>query len=754
MAKKKIAILGAGMAGLSAAYQLTKTPELRALHEVTVYQMGWRLGGKAASGRDSLGRNLEHGLHVWFGCYENVFQMIQEIYAIRTPPPNCPLQHWTDVARPQVYTPIGVETNGTWAYFPLTWPTNDGTPGDGKLNMTPAEALQTLWNLFLIAIRNLGAALTTLDGDRPAAAAPSSAPPPAAAQAPTPLAAAFAAATSAVSRLAGSEIARAKALIDSSHAVTLPFDHLVEAASLWNKSLIGTAASRDAAQVEQLLGLLAQSRAAFEVVADSVPPAFAATDSAFGLKLRMFRELFDIFQAGVRGYYADLIGPDEPYESLDNWDFRAWLIHHGANPDIVATSTVVRIVYDTLFQYADGDGARPSYAAGTALGVIVRLIGTYKGAMMWDIQAGMGEAAVAPLYEVLLANDVKFQFFCRVTQLELSADKKSINRIRLARQAATLAGAYRPTYPVCNLTCWPSEPFWDQLKDGPAMQAAGVNFESHWCNWPTVEEVLAVGTHFDTVVLAISMGAYKPLNAEPGMCDDLIAQGGAFANFVNKIGIVPTQGLQLWCDQTTEELGWTTGKAATVSGPEYLNIWADMTQVLAVEPWTGYPKPKSLHYLCGTYKTTIYMQPSTNIGVPAAAQADLRTQALGWLNTSSVALWPIADNGTNFNFNVLTDVNGGTGVARFDAQFLRANVDPTECCVLSAAGTTQYRLHPDQSGFTNLILAGEATRHGFNTTAIEGAVMSGMAASRAICGQPATIVGYDFLQRKPSDISP
>ena len=52
------------MAGLSAAYQLTRTPELQAQHEVTVYQMGWRVGGKAASGRDAWDRNLRHGLHV------------------------------------------------------------------------------------------------------------------------------------------------------------------------------------------------------------------------------------------------------------------------------------------------------------------------------------------------------------------------------------------------------------------------------------------------------------------------------------------------------------------------------------------------------------------------------------------------------------------------------------------------------------------------------------------------------------------
>jgi hypothetical protein len=65
--------------------------------------------------------------------------------------------------------------------------------------------------------------------------------------------------------------------------------------------------------------------------------------------------------------------------------------------------------------------------------------------------------------------------------------------------------------------------------------------------------------------------------------------------------------------------------------------------------------------------------------------------------------------------------------------------------VASFAGTTRYRLHPRDHGFVNVVLAGEASRHGFNTTTIEGAVMSGMAAARAISGQPPEIVGYDFL---------
>src|SRR5215469_10195850 len=131
VAKRKIAILGGGMAGLSTAYQLSKTPELRAQYDVTIYQLGWRVGGKAASGRDAQGRNLEHGLHVWFGCYENMFQMLREVYATRSPAPDDPFKDWTDAVKPQTYTPIGVETPAGWTTVPLEWPSGDGTPGDG-----------------------------------------------------------------------------------------------------------------------------------------------------------------------------------------------------------------------------------------------------------------------------------------------------------------------------------------------------------------------------------------------------------------------------------------------------------------------------------------------------------------------------------------------------------------------------------------------------------------------------------------------
>ena len=72
----KIVIVGGGPAGLAAAFELTK-PSRRPGKDVTVYQMGWRLGGKCASGRDEQGQiQYEHGLHLWFGYYENAFRFV------------------------------------------------------------------------------------------------------------------------------------------------------------------------------------------------------------------------------------------------------------------------------------------------------------------------------------------------------------------------------------------------------------------------------------------------------------------------------------------------------------------------------------------------------------------------------------------------------------------------------------------------------------------------------------------------------
>jgi uncharacterized protein with NAD-binding domain and iron-sulfur cluster len=695
MTQRKIAILGGGMAGLTAAYQLTKTAELREQNSVTVYQLGWRLGGKAASGRDTGWseieqehplRSLEHGLHVWFGCYENTFQLIQELYAARTPPPGGKIRTWQDAVKPQDYTPVGVlNPDGAWSFWPLRWPRNSGVPGDGALLPTWGEIIETAlgWLEEYFGGQDLRA---TVDTPHP-----------------------------------GSLISSARQFLRAfgSHVVGL-----------------------SEADFRVLLDLVGRARDAH---ARTVPAGAGAS-----VNDRMILEILEVFRATLDGIWNDLIWPNRSLECIDEMDFRDWLKLHGADPQVVDNSTIIRVLYDTLFQYQDGDVAQPSYAAGTGLGVIMRLVGTYKGSMMYDIQAGMGEVIVAPLYEHLLQAGVRFRFFRKVTSIE--AEGTLVQIIRLDRQADVIDGKdYTPTATMDGLTYWPAEPFWEQLVDGDSLRRDGVNFESYWCPRKVDQETLTRGADFDTVILAISLGAYKPLNdVDKSMCAGLMRVSQRFDDFVRNVGVVPTQSVQLWCNRATKDLGWSTGKAATVSGPEYLNIWADMTQVIAFECWPA-PPPLSLHYLTGTYKTTLFREPSRNAGVPAQAKAEIRAQAIDWLNTRSAAMWPGADAEGIFDWNVLAAPADVVGDKRFDAQFWRANIDPTECCTLSAAGTTKYRLHPQESGFDNLVLAGEGTRHGFNTTAIEGAVMSGAAASRAICGQPTRIVGYDFLQRRPSD---
>ena len=72
---------------MAAAFELTR-PEHEGRFEVTIYQQGWRLGGKGASGRGASGRIEEHGLHLWMGWYENAFRLMRECYTERTEDPD------------------------------------------------------------------------------------------------------------------------------------------------------------------------------------------------------------------------------------------------------------------------------------------------------------------------------------------------------------------------------------------------------------------------------------------------------------------------------------------------------------------------------------------------------------------------------------------------------------------------------------------------------------------------------------------
>lgn len=68
-------------------------------------------------------------------------------------------------------------------------------------------------------------------------------------------------------------------------------------------------------------------------------------------------------------------------------------------------------------------------------------------------------------------------------------------------------------------------------------------------------------------------------------------------------------------------------------------------------------------------------------------------------------------------------------------QHVSVNVDPSDRYVQSVPGSDKYRLRPDESGYDNLVLAGDWTDCGMNAGCIEAAVMSGLEAANAVLGR-------------------
>ncbi|TVU41364.1 hypothetical protein EJB05_14872 [Eragrostis curvula] len=74
--KLKVAIIGAGLAGMSTAVEL-----LDQGHEVDLYESRPFIGGKVGSFVDKKGNHIEMGLHVFFGCYSNLFRLMTKVGA-------------------------------------------------------------------------------------------------------------------------------------------------------------------------------------------------------------------------------------------------------------------------------------------------------------------------------------------------------------------------------------------------------------------------------------------------------------------------------------------------------------------------------------------------------------------------------------------------------------------------------------------------------------------------------------------------
>ena len=139
----------------------------------------------------------------------------------------------------------------------------------------------------------------------------------------------------------------------------------------------------------------------------------------------------------------------------------------------------------------------------------------------------------------------------------------------------------------------------------------------------------------------------------------------------------------------------------------------------------------------------------------------MKANAIEFLRRWARHLWPASvDPATGeFRWELLAGGGAVCDAARFDSQFWRANVDPSDHYVLSLPGTGRHRIKPGETGFDNLVIAGDWTDCGLNAGCVEAAVISGRLAAHALTGAPrlAEIVGQKtscvVLARTSSEVA-
>jgi uncharacterized protein with NAD-binding domain and iron-sulfur cluster len=658
------------MAGLAAAWRLSQPGWQHRFDSITVYQRGWRLGGKGASSRGPNGRIEEHGLHVWLGSYENAFALLRECYDEldrATTDPAAPIRDWTEALVPADNLGLADRWGSDWLVWPGRFSRNDETPGDPD---------------------STGRELTVVGFVRRAM----------------------------------------QLLVDFS-------DSLREASA--SGLLLSPSSEEPSMQRVQrgayaALTTLANPRlpadddgAVFEPALDAIA---GALDQELPPEHRRSWLLMSLVTATVRGILADgLLTDPRGFRAITDEDFGEWILRHGAHRDVL-DFPLVRGMYDMVFGYRDGDPDRPAFDAGLAVFLTGVLLFGYKGAFFWKMTAGMGDVVIAPLYQALRRRGVRFEFFHRVDSLHLDADRLTVDAITVGRQVRLNDGIdhYEPLTTVRGLPVFPDKPLADQIQGGGG-EIPGL--ESHFGDRDDVgTRVLRRGVDFDHVVLAVSLGMIPIIGSE------LIEDRPEWRDMTSHVQTVATQAFQVWLRPDDHSLGWNWPGVTTSAYVAPFDTWASMPQTLSAEDWPDDDRPGTVAYFCGALEAE---WPTTLDRGDYVSDCARRVHAAAAEHLDNhVGLYlPNAATEHGFAWHLLCGVDGERGAEALATQHVSVNIDPSDRYVQSVPGSDRFRLRPDESGYDNLVLAGDWTDSGMNAGCIEAAVMSGLQAANALLGR-------------------
>ncbi len=664
------------------------------------------------------------------GSYENAFRLIRECYSeLKRDRRKCRIADWRDAFSPAPFIGLAERSpNGAYWNFLSYFPPGAGLPGDPLSENDPFTISSYLARTASILRTLLLAVQANRSGRSSAAASREAGKMRPSDQSSSEGVEAEDEPSKRLARLLGlGWIATSAALIEAVEMLELVFARR----SIYPMD-----------GIVQLLELIAASaRRQLETIVENDP------------ELLVLWQGIDLAMASMRGILRfGLISDPRGFDAINDYDFRDWLRINGASERSLE-SPFIRGAYDLVFAYEDGDYRRPRHGAGVALRGAFRMLFSSRGSIFWKMHAGMGDTVFAPMYEVLKKRGVAFRFFHRLEAVRL-ADHKDLARgerayvkaLEFDVQAKVKHGdEYAPLMDVGGLPCWPSKPDYSQLVDGSRFEREKRDFESHWDRRKTATKTLHAIDDFDFVVLSVGLGAL------PYVCQDFIQRDRRWRDMVTNLKTVNTQAFQIWLREDMEQLGWYDPPLALSAFVHPFETWADMSHLIQEEGWKE--NPKAIAYFCSVLNDPVSPADITASNYPKQRRLEVQENAIRYLNSDIVQLWPKAVRRGIFRWDLLMDPKEKTpgrktrskNHAQFESQHWTANVNPSERYVLSLPGTQKYRISPLDNTYDNLTIAGDWTTCGLDAGCVEAAVISGRLAAHAISSSPALedIVAYD-----------